>query len=102
MNRARNAALVFLSTLACEGASTTIPNSVRVVINAPVRVLVRGASTTFTASVRDDAGKAVTGVQITWESRNPSVATVSASGAVKAVATGASRIVARAAASIDS
>lgn len=57
---------------------------------------------TVTATPLDSAGHPVAGAAVTWASRTPSVATVSTSGAVTAVANGTSRIVATAGTVADS
>ncbi|HET9065710.1 MAG TPA: Ig-like domain-containing protein [Gemmatimonadales bacterium] len=56
--------------------------------------LIPGATTTAQAQMRDAAGTALAGRQVTWNSTNSSVATVSASGQVTAVTAGTTSITA--------
>ena len=53
-----------------------------------------GGSTAATAVARDASGNPIGGVSFTWSSSNTSVATVSSSGAVSAVAAGTASIIA--------
>ena len=66
--------------------------SVSVTLNAS-SVLV-GNSTQAVATLRDAQGNALTGRTVSWQSSNPSVASVSAAGLVTAVAEGTANIVA--------
>lgn len=56
--------------------------------------LVAGQSTTLTPVVKDANGTVVTDRTVTWSSSNPTVATVSASGLVRALITGTATITA--------
>jgi uncharacterized protein YjdB len=56
--------------------------------------VVAGGGTQATATLRDAQGNTLTGRSVTWSSSNPSVATVSGTGAVSAVAPGTASITA--------
>lgn len=53
-----------------------------------------GTQVTLTATTKDAVGNTLAGRQITWLSRSPSIATVSASGVVTAVAVGVDSVIA--------
>ena len=57
--------------------------------------LARGSSTQARATVLDKVGQTLTGAQTVWSSSNASVASVSSSGVVKALATGSATITAK-------
>ncbi len=59
----------------------------------PAFVVVRGTQQ-LTATVRDSVGNAIPGLTVTWQSNNPPVATVSATGLVTGVTVGAAIITA--------
>lgn len=78
--------------------------------SAPARISIVAAGDTLyssaetidlTAVVRDSSGKTLSNVPIRWRSTSPSVATVSDAGAVTAVASGTTRIIARAGTAVD-
>lgn len=74
---------------------TPIPVS-SVVVSPATASLVQGASRTFTAVARDNAGSALTDRSITWATANAAVATISPSGVVVAVAPGTTTVTATA------
>jgi uncharacterized protein YjdB len=53
-----------------------------------------GGQTSLTATPRDGAGNALTGRQVTWQTTNPSIATVTQQGQVTGVAIGATTVTA--------
>lgn len=69
-------------------ASITITGGTTV-LNAP------GATTQFSVTVKDEGGRPVLGVPVTWSSSNSAVATVSSSGLVTALAEGSALITAK-------
>ena len=87
-------------TAASEGKSATAtvvvrpPNATTIMVTPPNATLTVGQSTTLTATAKDAAGHVI-GASIAWSSDKPSAATVSASGAVKAVGAGTAIITAR-------
>lgn len=82
-----------------KSASATIvvrpPVAATVVVTPPNATLTVGQSTTLIAKAKDAAGHVLAGASITWSSGTPAVATVSGSGAVKAVGAGTAVITAR-------
>ncbi len=69
------------------------PASVASVTVAPTTVSVTtGHSVQLTASVKDSVGNVLGGRTVTWSSSNPSVATVSSTGLVSGIASGAATI----------
>jgi hypothetical protein len=80
--------------LAC-GADATAPAPVDFIgITPAAAVLQIGATKQMTAIVRDVGGNNLTGRAVTWTSNNPAVATISASGLVKAMSPGYADILA--------
>lgn len=60
-----------------------------VTVEPSTATVASGSTRTFTATVTDENGGVLTNRVVTWSSSNPSVATVSSTGVVTAVATGA-------------
>lgn len=85
-------------TASAEGKSgassiTVNPKPVGAVILSPAQVSIEAGQTRqLTAQVTDDQGNVLNGRPITYASENPSIATVSASGLITAVALGATKI----------
>ena len=76
-------------------AVTTTPVPVHAVTVTPGAVsLVRGDTTTLSATLTDSTGSVLVGRAITWTSSDPSVATVLATGFVRAIAAGTATITA--------
>ena len=74
---------------------TVLPPPVATVsVTLPAPVVVIGTSVQATAVLRDASGGTLTGRTVTWSSSSPSVATVSATGLVSAIAAGMSTITA--------
>ncbi|MEO8620116.1 MAG: serine hydrolase [bacterium] len=63
-----------------------------VAISAPTTSMTLGATSTFTATVKDASGNTLTGRAVSWSSSADAVATVSQSGVVTAVAAGVATI----------
>ncbi len=63
-----------------------------VTLSAGTRSLKVGETTTWTASIRDARGRALTDRAITWSSSTPTVASVSATGVITALAAGSADI----------
>lgn len=88
-------------TATSEGQSASATVVVRppvvstVVITPPNATLTVGQSTTLSAKAKDASGHVLDGAPIAWSSGTPSVATVSASGVVKAVGAGTAIVTAR-------
>lgn len=80
---------------ACSGSATTVKEIVRVEVTVPAGALVRGGTATLRATAWDSDGRSVPDVVPTWESKQPTVATITPSGIVTAVGTGSATIVAR-------
>ena len=75
------------------GGTTTPPATVaRVDVTPASSSLQVGQSSALTATPRDANGTAISGRTVTWSSSAPSVATVSASGLVSAIAAGSASI----------
>lgn len=99
--------ILLASTLptACGGGSSSegptdpeTPVPANITITPPSATLnTVGGTVQFTATVRDQRGRAMTGQTVTWSSTETGVATISASGRAIAVAEGTSTIVATAA-----
>jgi uncharacterized protein YjdB len=74
---------------------TVVPAAVAtVVVTLPQAELVIGQTMQATALVEDAGGKPLSGRTVTWSVSNPSIATVSPSGVVTAVALGSTDIIA--------
>jgi hypothetical protein len=67
-----------------------------VTVSPSSATLAPGATRQFTAVLKDAAGNKLTGILVTWKSSNTSVAKVSSTGLVKAVALGSATITATA------
>jgi Bacterial Ig-like domain (group 2) len=76
-----------------DGGGTTGPGAVTTVAvtSAPTQISVNETAQA-SAVVKDQNGNALSGKTVTWESLNPSVATVSATGSIKGVAAGSATI----------
>jgi Tol biopolymer transport system component/uncharacterized protein YjdB len=89
-------AIALLGAIACSDggdAGTTPPAPVATVTVSPAtQTLVVGGTATLTATLTDAAGKPLTGRAVAWTSSQPSIASVSASGVVTAVAEGTAQI----------
>ena len=89
-------AALALFALAC-GADSTAPAPAPIAfigITPTAVVLQIGATRQMTAIIRDSSGNTLSGPAVKWESDNPSVATISATGMVKAVSAGYADILA--------
>jgi hypothetical protein len=92
--------LILLATLTACGADTTGPDPIpsgpvaTLAMSTPAVVVGTGLTTTLAATPKDAGGNVLTGRTITWTSRTPATATVSASGVVTAGAPGTSWVVA--------
>ncbi|MEP7343643.1 MAG: Ig-like domain-containing protein [Gemmatimonadaceae bacterium] len=75
-----------------DGAQTPLPYAVTVTLNASALQI--GQTTQGVAVVEDSLGNTLGGVPVTWSSSNTSIATVSASGIVTALAVGVATITA--------
>ncbi|MEQ9399380.1 MAG: Ig-like domain-containing protein [Longimicrobiales bacterium] len=85
--------LAFASACGSDGPSTPEVTSVQVVPSTAVLEAV-GATVQLAAQAKDASGATVPGVTATWSSNAPTVATVSASGLVTAVAPGTAGVTA--------
>jgi uncharacterized protein YjdB len=86
---------VALFAIACASDTTAPPAPVAFIGITPTAVLMQvNATRQMTAILRDSAGNNLTGRAVTWESDNPAVATISASGLVTAVSPGYADILA--------
>jgi len=88
------AAYAVISCLAVETAGPTSSVVASVLVSPASGELPVGKTMQLTAKLKDAAGTPLTGRPVTWESSNPSVATVSSSGLVTGVAPGSSTITA--------
>ena len=92
------AVIVGVTLAACGGDGngiTFIGTVVTVEVTSPIgSSMALGASVQLSATAKDRDGDPVSGVQITWESSNTAVATVSSSGLVAGVAEGNATITA--------
>ena len=95
--------VIAATALACGGTAeptkpppvvtvTLVVTTVGVVL--PQTQLETGVSVTVTADIRDQNGSVVTGKTVAWASSTPAVATIDASGTLKAVSVGTSTITA--------
>ena len=95
--------------LACEGSATSegptgpeTPVPSNITITPPSATLnTVGATVQFSATVRDQRGREMTGQSVTWSSSDQGVATVSSTGLATAVADGSGTVVATAAAGVS-
>ena len=93
------ALLVLLATFACDDEPTTPPEPepASVTISpATVQLYAAGDTVQLSAEVKDETGQAITGYAVSWVSADPSVATISASGLVRAENAGMATITATA------
>jgi hypothetical protein len=74
--------------------TTSITPVAQVTVAPTTATLAAGATTQFTATVKDAGGSVLTGRSITWTTSKPTVATVNASGLMTAVAAGSATITA--------
>ncbi len=93
---ARTATVLCVAALGCGGGGGVAgpPPVASLSVALAQTSVVIGQTTTATATPRDAGGTVLTGRAITWSSDNTAVATVSATGLVTAVSTGAARIIA--------
>ncbi len=84
------------------GSRTRTPVPSAISISPPNARLVEGGKIDLRAVVRSDSGATIGGVQVTWSSSHPAVATVSAEGAVLAVGPGTTTIRAAVAGAVGS
>ncbi len=99
MARALVAGAVLWTSGACSGSDgggspqPDLPRPTNVTVSpATLEFEASGATASLTAAVTDQFGAAMDGVTLTWSSSNSSIATVSPSGLVTAVATGSTTI----------
>ncbi|MGH8528066.1 MAG: Ig-like domain-containing protein, partial [Gammaproteobacteria bacterium] len=88
-----------VGVVACDGGteppdSPPIASSAGLTITPAIVELAPGGTHTLQATVRDEAGAVVPTAVIVWRSANASVASVTATGAVTAVAVGNADIIA--------
>jgi len=95
-SHARTAIALCVAALGCGGGGGVAgpPPVATLSVTLAQTSVVIGETTTATATPRDAGGTVLTGRAITWSSDNTAVATVSATGLVTAVSTGAARIIA--------
>ena len=89
------AAVALLVAIACsdsDGGTAPPAPVASVTVSPATQSLVVGSTANLTAALADAAGKPLTGRSITWSSSRPTVATVSATGVVTAVAEGVAQI----------
>ena len=89
------AAVALLVAIACsdsDGGTAPPALVASVTVSPATQSLVVGSTANLTAALADAAGKPLTGRSITWSSSRPTVATVSATGVVTAVAEGVAQI----------
>lgn len=79
---------------AAESYLGTLPVVTQVVLTPARDTIIVGASRTFTAVAKDSAGTTVSGMPVTWSSRDTLIAKVAISGVATAVAAGATYIIA--------
>ena len=81
--------LSIMSVLGCGGKESTGPDIASVVVTPATATLVSlGETVQLTASARNASGDAISGRTFTWSSSDESIATISVSGLVRAVANG--------------
>lgn len=84
--------LLTLLLAGCSGdQAPRIPSNV-VIQPGVLRFHAIGMEATVAAQVRDEEGRAIGGTSVTWASTQPAVATVSASGVVRAVTNGTAQV----------
>lgn len=94
-------ATLFVAALACApgavsdavGPATPAPVATIAVVLASTSV-VAGSATQATATILDSTNHVLTGYSVEWSSANPAVVTVGSDGAVRAVASGSSSVIA--------
>jgi hypothetical protein len=94
--RARiTATSVATPSVAASAAVTVAPRAVQAVSITPaVLSLVVGDAVQLVAAPRDSAGRALTGVPVTWTSDQPGVAAVDGAGLVRGITEGSARVIA--------
>src|SRR4051812_48262676 len=80
------------SVFACTDLDPTAGSAKKLEINTGLLTIQVGQTLQASAAVRNALGTPVDGVDINWSSSNPSVATVSNTGLVTAVAAGTSEV----------
>ena len=80
---------------ATASVSVTAVPAAAIVIAPSAVTLTKGDTSRFTATVRDASGSVLANRAVTWSSSNPTIATVSSSGLVTAVAAGTATVTAR-------
>jgi len=88
--------LFITASLSCGGDSSTGPSGSvsKIAVTPSSDSITLGGSVTLSASALDGNGHPVSGAKIFWNTENSSIATVSSSGVVTGIATGAVRIAA--------
>lgn len=81
-----------LTALGCGSDSTGAPVVAVVNVSPDADTVEAGATTQFSVSVLDDLGSPVSGVTVSWNSTNTSVATVNSSGTATGVVMGTTTI----------
>jgi hypothetical protein len=84
---------VILTPLTGEQPISATIGRITITVTPPAPTVSRGATVTLTAAITDVNGEPVTGA-VRWATRNPGVATVSATGVVTGVGAGQTTIVA--------
>jgi uncharacterized protein YjdB len=84
---ARLAACLTIAACSAQGTSPPVPVA-SVQVSPPTSTISPGQTSQLTATPRDAQGGALSGRQVSWTSTNTSVATVSATGLVTALAVG--------------
>ncbi len=74
--------------------SVVSANPTAIAVTPATATVSLGRTAQLTAEVRDQAGNVISGAAVTWSSANPSIATVTGSGLVTAVAAGTTAITA--------
>ena len=90
--------LCIMAQAACGGSDSTAPEQQVAAVSTlefttpPSQFMVKGTTQQLSIAALDPSGKPLTGRQITWESSDNAVATVSANGLVTALTTGLTSI----------
>jgi uncharacterized protein YjdB len=75
--------------VACGGSQSPSPETVdSIVVNSPASRLFLGETMQLTAQPMDAAGQPVPGIDVAWESSDPSIASIDSDGFVTAIAVG--------------
>jgi uncharacterized protein YjdB len=77
---------IALGLVACGGSKSPTVDSIAV--NAPASHLLLGETMKLTAQLMDAAGEPVSGIDVAWESSDPTVASIDSDGTVTAIAVG--------------